>query len=401
MDSTTKSAVRGSLFRSLGRHAFLVGLGSVSLAGLGGIIALSEGCGDSEEAPADQVGKRPPGPEGPPTPSSEERVYAMSSLNLGEIDKVTRNPSPDAWKSIGFNLDGRITNVTSASSPDLGRVCKRPNGAEANVHQDGDQGTDNVFGNKIVDLLSFVIGTPSPTISTAMANGNFTVLFKIKGLTDDPQQTNTGLSGTQLVGGSFSDAGAPTFTPADDWPVVPGAEGTLTNAYVNKGVFVNGGPDTLMLNFGISGQTLTLTVRNAIVTFKHNPSAGGHSLEEGTIAGVIDTEEFVSSVVGIAGRFSPQYCQGLGLEVIKTQIRNASDSLLDGTADPTRNCDALSVGIGFTAKQVGVPTRTAPPAESSTGVCGDAGANTPPPPPPPPVDAGADDAGDAGDADAN
>ena len=75
-------------------------------------------------------------------------------------------------------------------------------------------------------------------------------------------------------------------------------------------------------------------------------------------------------------------------------VLNGTDSLLDGTADPARDCNALSVGIGFTARQVGEPTREAPPAESSTGVCGDAG--TTPPPPPPPVDAGTD-AGDGGD----
>lgn len=404
MDSTMKSRVR----RSLLRQAFVLGVGSVGIVAAGAVatsVSLLGGCGDSEDnaSGGDQTGKRPPGPpDAPPTPSNEERVFALNSIRLGDTDP-SGNSSNDAWKSLGFNLDGRVTNVTSASSPDLGLVCKRPAGAAATIHQDGERGTDNAFGKEIIGLLGIVLGSPSRTISSAMAAGNFTVLLRIKGLTDDPAQTNVGLSGAQLVGGSFSDAGAPAFSPTDDWPVVPGTQGTITSAYINQGVFVNGAGDTLQLNFGINGQTLALNVRNAIITFKHNPSgAGGRTLEEGTIAGVVDTEEFVKSIIGIAGRFSAQYCEGSSRALIEQTIRKSSDSLLDGVADPTRDCNALSVGIGFTAKQVGIPTREAPPAESSTGVCGgDAGVAPPPMPPPAPADAGADaDAGepDAGDA---
>ena len=132
------------------------------------------------------------------------------------------------------------------------------------------------------------------------------------------------------------------------------------------------------LALSISGQSLKLTINKAIITFKHTPP---NDLEEGTIAGVIDTEQFVSGIGAVAGRFSTDLCQGSTVEGIKSSIRQASDMLADGTQDPNKECNGISVGIGFTAKRVGNPTKTAPE-------------ETPPPDPctnpPPPKDAGAD-----------
>lgn len=356
--------------------------------GLGGVIALSsaQGCSSddtSSTGTGGATGKVPPAAEGPATTSTDERTFALNNLYLGEADR-SGNKNKDAWKDYGYNLDGQITVVTDAKSPDLAKVCNRAAGAPASVANDGNQGIDNAFGKEILKLLDPFAPTPSKSISDAIAKGDFTILLKIKGLTDDPAQTNTGLGGTLLVGGDFGDT-PPTFTQADDWPFRSDPQVPITGAYINKGVFVNGsGGATVKLSLSIQGQSLDLTINKALITFKHQPP---NDLVDGTIAGVLSTEEFVNGISSVAGRFSPELCSGTTVEGIKDSIRQASDMLADGSQQAGVACTGISVGIGFTAKRVGNPTKTAPEGTA------------PPDPCKTPADAGTDSGG-GGDQDA-
>jgi hypothetical protein len=361
---------------------------ALSLLGLGlGTIAFAiPGCSSDETStgtPA-SVGKVPPAPEGAATAGTEERTFALNALSLGEADRAGVK-NKDAWKSYGYNLDGLITVVNDPKAADLAKVCNRASGAPATVHNDGDQGIDNAFGKEILKLLDPFAPTPSKSLTDAIVKGDFTIMLKIKGLTDDPAQTNTGLSGTLLVGGSFSESGAtPTFSPTDDWPYVADPQVPITGAYINKGVFVNGaGGAKVELALSIQGQTLALTINKALITFKHNPAT--KELTDGVIAGVIDTAQFVEGISSVAGRFSPELCSGTTVEGIKDSIRQASDMLADGSQAAGVACTGISVGLGFTAKQVANPTKVAPES-------------TPPPDPctnPPATDGGADAAADA------
>lgn len=351
----------------LGAALTLMGLcaGFVTLAGTQGCSSDSDGDGGT----ASQTGKTVPAEEGTPTAATEERVFALNTISLGEADRAG-NKNKDAWKSYGYNLDGLITNVSGATSPDLDRVCKRAQGAPATVHQDGDEGTDNTFGKEILKLLDPFTPTPSKSLNEAIAAGDFTIMLKVVGLTDEPEQTNTGLSGTLLVGGQFSEeeGKVPTFTTADDWPYIQDPQVAIPGAYINKGTFVNGtGGASVKLSLSISGQSLSLTINKAIISFKHNPAT--KSLEEGTIAGVINTEEFVNGISSVAGRFSTDLCSGSTVEGIKGSIRQASDMLADGSQDPSKSCDGISIGLGFTAKQVGAPTKTVTPGEAPPDPC--------------------------------
>jgi hypothetical protein len=349
--------------------------------GLGTIVFSTQGCSsdDTSTAAPASVGKVPPSPEGSATTSSDERTFALNALYLGESDR-SGNKNKDAWKDYGYNLDGLITVVNDPKAADLAKVCNRAQGAPATVHNDGNEGIDNAFGKEILKLLDPFAPTPSKSLTDAIVKGDFTIMLKIKGLTDDPQQTNTGLSGTLLVGGAFSEDGktTPTFSPSDDWPFRADPQVPISGAYINKGVFVNGsGGATVKLSLSIQGQSLDLTINKALITFKHNPSSG--ELTDGTIAGVLSTEEFVNGISSVAGRFSTDLCSGSTVEGIKDSIRQASDMLADGSQQPGVGCTGISVGIGFTAKRVANPTKEAPEGTVPPDPCAA-----------PPADAGTD-----------
>lgn len=375
---------------------------TLSLLGLGlgavGLVA-AQGCGDSESTGGtSSAGKVPPAEEGAPTTDTTERTFALNQLFLGESDRAG-GTSGEAWKKYGYNLDGQVTTAANPQSPDLANVCKKQAAAGVSVHQDGEEGTDNAFGKSIIPLLTPFTSNPSKSITDSLKEGDFTILLTVKGLTDVPEQTNTGLSGTLRVGGQFSEAdppALPTFTTADDWPYVADPIVPLPGAYINKGVFVNGrGGATVNLAIGISGQSLSLTIKKAIITFKHNPAT--KEITEGVIAGVLDTEQFITGIGSVAGRFSSQLCEGSTVEGVKEKIRAASDMMADGSQNPAATCDGISVGIGFTGKQVGNPTKVAPTSEPPADPCKggtdagtDSGTDSG-------TDAGTDSGSDAGD----
>ncbi len=82
---------------------------------------------------------------------------------------------------------------------------------------------------------------------------------------------------------------------------------------------------------------------------------------DGTIAGVIDTEQFISELAKVAGSFDTSLCSGSTFDSIAQQIRQASDIMSDGTnGDPSKTCDAISIGLGFNGHGVTLGDVAAP-----------------------------------------
>jgi hypothetical protein len=85
------------------------------------------------------------GPVGaPPTSALRQVSLAMSRVNFGD------SPTADAWKQIGFNLDGKVTTATSTD------VCALVPGANAAEQDDGQDGIDNSFGENICPILDML-----------------------------------------------------------------------------------------------------------------------------------------------------------------------------------------------------------------------------------------------------
>jgi hypothetical protein len=218
------------------------------------------------------------------------------------------------------------------------------------------------------------------TENTAINAGAFTIMFDITGLTSAPTQTNTGLAGQLFVGGQFP--GSPTWTTADNWPVVGAwldnpssiASGSLLqfpDSYVVDGTWVSGSPiASLPLQIGLSGQPLDIVIHQAVITMEHTSAT---HMANGTISGVIITSELVQALMEVAGHLSTSLCSGAAFQSIATQIEQDSDILQDGTNVAGVPCDAISVGLGFTADQIGLPMVVAAPVTPPPNPCADGG----------------------------
>jgi hypothetical protein len=320
--------------------------------------------------------------------------YAVHKLYLGDTDR-TGISSANAWQSFGYDLDGK---VTTAASTD---VCTLIPGASKSVQIDGEGGIDNSWGANIVPILETLDSTFSQTQNNAIQSGAPTQLFYVVGFDNSAgnMTTATNLFGVALSGASYSANGGttPTWDMNTHWPIAPqsltcfpaGGTDTCTtstdpiaaanvkfpSAFQTKGTFVNGAPSLMTLELGIGGQPMTLNLHSAVVTF--DPLMPG-AVTNGTIAGVINTQELIAALKQVAGKISTSLCSGSAFQSIASQIQQTSDVILSGDTvsnAPGTTCNAISIGLGFDATEIALPTGAdiAAPQPLGPDPCGDGG----------------------------
>lgn len=333
----------------------------------------NQGCSSDESSTTSATTKRPPTkPSGPATSDSSTKTFAVNKLFLGDAPRNGGPASSTAWKKFGYDLDGKIT---SSSSTD---VCKLPPNSDRSYKEDGDQGIDNSFGHNLTSLITGLSKTAATDLQNQINDGTFSLLFTVSGLSDDTKQTATGLKGYLNAAATFDPSGQkkPAFTPTEEWSVRPelltnpsdptSSKVRFDDAYVASGTFVSAGSSSFTLTLSFSNQKLDLTIYKPIVTFDH---ASTTAAANGVIAGIIKTEELLSGLTSIASRLDKKFCNPNELVTITDSIRAVSDIMADGTQDPNKTCDGISIGLGFEATQVANPTKVAAAEQGGGDLC--------------------------------
>lgn len=341
--------------------------GSTTTPGGGGTISTG-----SNHAGSAASLETPPGPESADVPDGAGSVtFAVKKLYLGDTD-WGGTPDKSGWKNFGYDLDGK---ASTAASTDL---CKPAGSAKASdVYPDGNNGIDNSFGKNILPILSSFID--SSQVSQRIQDGAFTVLL-------DVQKLGAGDSYSPLLTRLYAGKAirpAPAWDGTDKWPVIPelladpaditSSRVQFAKSYLTHNTWVSGTKGDVTLALAISGLTINLTLKNAVVTMVLDP-AHTHATK-GIIAGAIATGALVDELRAAAGSFSAAYCSGPAIDLVAARITAASDMMEDGSQDPSRTCDAISVGLGFEA-EIAELGPVSPPAAPRPRLCDvvDAGA---------------------------
>jgi hypothetical protein len=360
----------------MGRLAWVFGAAIALGAACGGTTTdTGDGGGDAanphDAGNPDVVGQPPPPPADGGTATTSVRTFALHKLYLGETNR-SGVVGTTAWKGYGVNIDGLLTTKSSTD------VCTLAPGAPTANQTDGDNGNDNAWGETLLPILQTAasLPTPSDTVTQAIQAGQWTMQLQVMGLSDDPQQSATGLT-AQIFSSGLYGQGTPAFDTSTDWPVLStclndptdlskGAIAAFGSAYVTGGTFVSGpGPDPLVLDIDIQGIELKFNVHHAVITFDHTAPA---EITNGTIAGVLDTQEVITTMQSIAGQFSTALC-GTAFNGIAQQIQQASDILGDGTNHAGTPCNAISIGLGFDAVEIANPTEISLPPVAPPNPC--------------------------------
>jgi hypothetical protein len=320
------------------------------------------------------VGTEPPG--APPMTMPDgmgSTTFAVSELFLGDTDRDGTPDEVNGWKQYGFDIDGIV------ATPPYANLCKPVDNAPPSVHQNGDGGIDNSFGANILPILLGIESTFSQKINQGLQTGQFTIMLSMvdlgSGATYNPLLTRF-YHGADL-------GSAPTFDGSDVWPVLPDlltnpADITTTSvqfpaSYVNDQTWVSSsvGAGVVPLILPVGGGPLNLTIEHAQIAFTMDPTH--RTGTNGTISGVLSTQAFVTALQVLVSAFDPAFCDpnNTTFEAIAEQVAQASDILLDGTQDPTKTCDGISIGLGFNAALVQLGSVAAPVTPPNP--CGDGG----------------------------
>lgn len=274
-------------------------------------------------------------------PTNEGKVLAVKELFFGEGNS-------GEWKKFGYNLDGLESTGLSKD------VCAPNSGGSASTaYPDGDMGIDNSFGKNLLPTVLQLSPTWTQDVNNGISNGRFTAIIKmlcIPDMGDAPNFTTKLLSGTSL-------GAPPKWDGTDVWPIEPGLLGdpkdpeSATILFNGSSILSDVYDAGKNVTFIISVPIRTLTDQTSIkltlysAKIKMNIAPDRKSATSGMIGGVLNTEEFVSEVSKVGALLG--LCGTPLFDNLIQQVRQSSDIMTDGTQDPAKTCDGISMGLGF------------------------------------------------------
>jgi hypothetical protein len=318
------------------------------------------GTGNTSEGPGVQPPKANPNAESPS--GMDNPVLAIRKLYLGDTDRKGA-ASSTAWKQFGYDLDSKISDEDSTD------LCQPAEGAKPSaVYVDGEDGRDNSFGKNILPIITSLASDASSQINASIEGGSFTIMLRLDELQEKAEVN--GVKSKLYGGATLVDAMgieiAPKWDGTDAWPVInellnggdiENPKVQFDSSYVvndpatGKRTWVSGAFGSITLNLTVAGFTLGLSINNAVISMEL--ADDNATATNGTIAGILGTEELIAELAKVAGSFDPSLCPPSStFESIAQQIRQASDIGADGKQDPAAKCDGISIGLGFEMQKV-------------------------------------------------
>ena len=261
-----------------------------------------------------------------PKPSLGGRAFVAHEISLGDVGP-DGGADPNAWSTVGANIDGQDTGA------DSGSACTLVGGAATAVQIDGENGIDNSFAKNVLPIFASMGASDfSASLTQSIESGGPTLMIDLQGLTDDPAQTATSLD-AQLLSVVHNGA-RPTWDGTDAWDIYmsslidgavsKGARARFSSSSITAGAWSNGIAGDVPLTLAFGGVSIDVLVHHAQVSFHHDSA---HHASGGIVAGVINTSEFLAAL-------QPLFKQ-IGVcsytFVLNPQIEAASDILDDGT----------------------------------------------------------------------
>lgn len=292
-------------------------------------------------------------------------TFAVTRLYLGDTRRDGTPDPENAWKAYGFDLDGKVSTPASTDlcQPKVASVKER-------VYQDGDGGIDNAFGVSVLPILSALAPPFSQGVNDAIAQGSFTLLLDLDKL--GPAADQAPLVVRAYRAGALGSA--PKLDGTDAWPV---RAASLTDAsdpstavehfpmsWLCQDTWQSGLAGELTLDLVMTGVPFQLHIHHAFLQMDLDP--GRDDAVNGTIAGILDPEEILHEIFQAALIVEPDLCMQThtydAYQSLREQLDACADTLLDGSQDPQKTCQGITIGLGFDAHRAQRgPVDTTPP----------------------------------------
>ncbi len=306
------------------------------------------------------TGRRPPPrPDVPDGDDVEERFFGLRDVVL--------NQGGGLWQDIGFNLDGYCT-----GAPDFARECD-PVHSIARPQADGHDGIDNSFGSDLYPLVEATVQGLEMTARDAQMAGNGLPILRQRhwnGQPNDPRVHGTITQAVVTVPGT-PEGNAPDIDIVDFQAQNP--DGTPApppnwdgNDYVwaRDDTFLSADPDVPLVYddtaYVADNQVIVNLPDRVEILFPADMVGVVVRLTGGTAIGTMSDDGMMLDDVVVAGRWSEvdllRTAENVGVCMNTTEynlLRTRLEDIMDvrsevGSGGPGIQCDAISMGVGFT-----------------------------------------------------
>jgi len=288
----------------------------------------------------------PSDPGGPAPTTDAVTAFAIDAFDFGE-------ESSDGYASLGLDIDGQ---ATASGTPHCQTIDESTPGSEPA------SGIDNAFGRSLWPLIvTFLAPEATSQANASFATGGRVNLLVAQGLTGKATVSPVVLSMQQ----GLPLGAQPRWDGTDRWPVDGNAPAlAFSRSYVVQESLVGEPPSgggQLVLGLigsasdpdagaGFGPLELVIPVTHVQIVA---PLAADGSITNGVLSGIIP----VSGALALGGQFAAATRGSVfSADSYQMQVNAAADILVDGTQDPSRTCDGISLGLGFTAR----PVKTSP-----------------------------------------
>jgi hypothetical protein len=323
---------------------------------------------------------RPPTrPPGTPTPSGKGRTIWLIAKHfyLG-TQTLESNPSKDAWKDWGYDLDDVCTDV-DASIANVG-TCIRNKDAKPDVLTDGNDCRDNNWGSQLLPLVELYDSVFEQVGNDAILKGVNTWILTLQDLDDGPVDTYA--PGALYKAAYWADypTTAPKFDGTDvrqvdsDSVIDHDASKPITvfpHGFVVDNTWVSGDGEDIVAAVPIATVKTDFHMVGGVLTL---PLSTDHTSGTiGVLAGALPSSTFDALLEPVAA--AAGFCKGSSLyTALQAKLQQFVDVVAGAPnlQDVTKPCDSMSVGIGFTVVPI-QPVTTAVDEIKPPTPCDDAG----------------------------
>lgn len=306
-------------------------------------------------------GRRPP--PRPTTPDGD----SVPDMFFGLRDVVLDQEEGSLWADLGFNLDGYCT-----ARPTFGTECAPGRGATI-PPADGNEGIDNVFGEKLFPLVDSVIPGLQETARAAQFEGIGLPVLRLRGWNGQPDDPRVHVTITQAVVtvAPNTDGSRPEIEIVDYTARLPGGGEAPPPVWkggdyvwVRSDTFLAGNVEEPLVyddNAYVAGGHVVARLPDRVeILFPADELGVMVRLTGGIAVGRISDDRTRLEDVVVAGRWSLvdllRTAENVGVcmgtteyNVLRAQLETMADVRSDvGSGGPGVECDAISVGVGFT-----------------------------------------------------
>jgi len=281
---------------------------------------------------------------------------------------VVLNQTADMARMTGYDLDDRCTDATNRDTE-----CTPAMGAP--VALDGIEGIDNQFGAVLYPLIDATIMGLEARARAAQLAGNGLPILRMRGWNGT---INDPLVDVTITAAVFSTAGTNQMTPpavmimdpthhtlANGSPVPAPAWDGQDFAWVRDDSFVGGDLETPLVRdqqaYVVNGLVVAHLPERVDIVFPTDTVGVLVRLTDAVATGQLSADGTMLSNVIVAGRWSTTdllstaenvgLCRGTAqYSILQSQLARDADvrSTSPRPGDPMLDCDALSLGVGFT-----------------------------------------------------